>query len=313
MNHHLVHADWSTRPHARWMCRAEIRGGRVAAAAPEPVGELSTFWPRLLAEAGRGAAVTVGFDFPIGVPEAWARVAGVGDFPSLLPRLGRGEWGRFYAPAEAAHEIGPRRPFYPMRPGGTARQHLLDGLGVAEGSALLRRCERPTAHRGAASPLFWTLGGQQVGKAAIVGWRDVIAPALESPMETRLWPFHGALHDLIAPDVVTVAETYPADACVQLGLDAPGRGWSKRRQDDRRRIGAGLAAWARRREVTLAPSLSHALADGFGPRASGEDAFDAVVGLFGMLEVVLGHRSDGAPDDVAVRSVEGWILGLGEG
>jgi len=41
----------------------------------------------------------------------------------------------------------------------------------------------------------------------------------------------------------------------------------------------------------------------------GDDAFDAVVGLFGMLQVCLGQRATGEPDDREIREVEGWILG----
>ena len=44
-------------------------------------------------------------------------------------------------------------------------------------------------------------------------------------------------------------------------------------------------------------------------RPDGEDRFDSVVALFSTLDVVLGHRSEGTPDDADVRSVEGWILG----
>jgi hypothetical protein len=39
-----------------------------------------------------------------------------------------------------------------------------------------------------------------------------------------------------------------------------------------------------------------------------DDAFDATVGLFGMLEVLM-KRGSGEPDDEKVRTVEGWILG----
>lgn len=55
--------------------------------------------------------------------------------------------------------------------------------------------------------------------------------------------------------------------------------------------------------------LSHRLNDGFGPREDGEDPFDAVVGACSMLDVVLGHRSDGAPNDAVVGTIEGWIFG----
>jgi hypothetical protein len=43
------------------------------------------------------------------------------------------------------------------------------------------------------------------------------------------------------------------------------------------------------------------------------DAFDAVVGLFGMLEVVLGRREPGELTDEQIRNVEGWILGRQNG
>jgi hypothetical protein len=42
--------------------------------------------------------------------------------------------------------------------------------------------------------------------------------------------------------------------------------------------------------------------------ASGDDAFDAVVGLFGMLEVVAGHQLRGEPSHHIRRNLEGWIL-----
>ena len=40
-----------------------------------------------------------------------------------------------------------------------------------------------------------------------------------------------------------------------------------------------------------------------------DDAFDATVGLLGMLQVCLGQREPGAPDDREIRDIEGWILG----
>jgi hypothetical protein len=40
-----------------------------------------------------------------------------------------------------------------------------------------------------------------------------------------------------------------------------------------------------------------------------DDAFDAIVGLFGMFQVCLGQRSSGEPNGRAIREFEGWILG----
>jgi hypothetical protein len=55
--------------------------------------------------------------------------------------------------------------------------------------------------------------------------------------------------------------------------------------------------------------LVEALRDGFGPNDDGEDPFDALIGLFGMLNVLLGRQSSGEPSDPRVRRIEGWILG----
>jgi hypothetical protein len=60
--------------------------------------------------------------------------------------------------------------------------------------------------------LFWTLGGNQVGEAAMSGWRDVLAPALRNKGPLSLWRFDGPLPSLLVPRKVLVAETYPAEA-----------------------------------------------------------------------------------------------------
>ncbi|MDJ0740808.1 MAG: DUF429 domain-containing protein [Gammaproteobacteria bacterium] len=306
----VVHADWGSAPGKRWMCVAARTSRGFQVAAPQPVGETASLVERLHA-CGRGGATLIGFDFPIGLPVAYAQRVGIDDFPRALPTFGDGDWRDFYTLAEQAAEIGPRRPFYPRRPGGTCQQHLLDGLGVDDMHALLRRCERSTPARHAASPLFWTLGGKQVGRAAIVGWRDVVAPALAAqPDRVRLWPFHGDLAAIAGAGSVVMLETYPADACVQLGLPAPGRGWSKRSQAGRRAQGALLLVLSRRRRHAVDARLRRELADGFGSGADGEDRFDAVVGLLAMLDVVAGRRGDGAPQSPQVRRIEGWICGL---
>src|SRR5690606_33770734 len=151
--------------------------GSYHVAAPEGVGAPATLLRRLCDRAD-GAPVLVGFDFPIGLPSAYARHAGIQRFQEVLPAFGTGRWERFYDAAAAADEIDLARPFYPMRPGGTSQRHLTEALGVASITDLLRTCERRNGTRGAASPLFWTMGGKQVGKAAIIGWKQVLAPAV---------------------------------------------------------------------------------------------------------------------------------------
>jgi hypothetical protein len=77
----------------------------------------------------------------------------------------------------------------------------------------------------------------------------------------------------------------------------------KRNQDDRKKFGAALLRWAASHDVMLANCLTEDIQSGF---PQGDDAFDAVVGLFGMLQVCLGQRATGEPDDRAIREIE-WV------
>ena len=138
----------------------------------------------------------------------------------------------------------------------------------------------------------------------------MLAPALQSGWsEIGVWPFQGDLPALMRNCSCVVVETYPAEACVQVGLAAPGRGWSKRNQRHRASHHVRLMQWIAKMPVRLSTSFEATLQDGFGHLSDGEDRFDATVGLFALLEVVLGHRPDGAPTDQTIRNVEGWICG----
>lgn len=306
----VAHADWGSAVGKRWLARARLLAdGRYLAEAPQPVGPLDRLLPQLVDDTNDGT-VLLGFDFPIGLPAAYAQRAGVDNFLEALPGLGKDSWADFYLPAGRPEEISLRRPFYPRRPGGARRQHLLDGLGLAGSDALWRQCDRLTFGRGSASPLFWTLGPNQSGKAAIVGWREVLAPALRTNSPPlALWPFSGPLERLIRPGWVVAAETYPAECYHHLGLTEGGKRWSKRRPADRAAQAPQLLAWAAAAGVEIASELAAAIRDGFGPQPNGDDPFDATVGLFGMLNVALGHRPSGEPNDKIVCQVEGWILG----
>lgn len=310
----VAHADWSLDPKKRWVARAvHDGGGRYRALAPQRAGELPAFLDGLRREAAQPGALLLGVDFPLGLPRAYARRAGVADFGRLFPRLGSGEWHDFFRVAECEREIGLRRPFYPARPGprGTvARKHLPERLGLESFGALLRDCDRANVARRAACVLFWTLGPQQVGKAAIVGWRDLLIPALRAGRDLALWPFDGPLEALLAERDMVVAETYPAEIYGHLGLVGPGgRAFGKRRQAARTERGPLLLDHLRRLGARPDPALRQAVLDGFGAAGDGEDPFDAVVGLTGMLNVVLGGRPVGMPGNEESRRIEGWILG----
>lgn len=308
----IAHADWSSNPKKRWMAQAVLKDGRYIASEPELVGDTWSLLQRLdTAAGGHAGAILVGFDFPIGLPVAYAERAGVSDFLTLVPELGRGEWSNFYDIANSPDQISLRRPFYPqssLPKGSKKRSHLLEGLGVESMNDLLRRCDRVQRDRRAAAPIFWLVGGNQVGKAAITGWKDVLAPALDSvyPNNIAIWPFDGELTELLKPGQVVIVETYPTEFYQHLGIILdPG----KRSQEARRRNADVLFRWADKVSVQLSPGLQSVIKDGFGKSADGEDPFDATVGLFGMLNVILGHRPTGEPLDNTTRQVEGWMFG----
>lgn len=312
---HVIHADWSTHPRKRWLAQAELTtSGTFRAHSPEAVGELSSFLEQLKSLVEIKACVLLGFDFPIGLPLNYALQAGIDDFLVELPELGQGVWKDFYTVTEKVDEISLRRPFYPQRAGGTSQKHLLEGLSCRHIDELRRVCERARPGRRAAAPLFWTLGGQQVGKAAISGWRDVLAPALRDPdLDLRIWPFSGKLQDLLLPGRVVAVETYPGEVYTHLGIQfspsRPGKRSGKCSQRDRVMNAHTLLTWSKENRVSLDPELRRQIEVGYGPRASGEDPFDAAIGLFGMLNVLLGNQPAGEPEDPDVRAIEGWILG----
>ena len=310
----VAHADWSVSERKRWLAKA-IHGpdGRWAVDTTRRVVNARELLPELRAAAGPSGCVLIGFDFPIGLPEAYACKAGMSNYLDLLPLLGHGPWVDFYQVAAHPEQISLKRPFYPLRPGGARRSHLVERLGLGDFEHLRRRCERAHPLRRAACPLFWTLGGQQVGKAAISGWQQVLAPGLlDNRLNLALWPFSGRLGSLLRPASVVVAETYPAEAYHAIGVrfrSGGGDGQSgKRNQAARRLNSAALLAFAHQAGVDLAPELSNEILDGFGDRQDGEDRFDALVGLLWMLHWL--NRADfPEPEDPTVIRMEGWIFG----
>ncbi len=302
------------------MTVATWRGGVWLAGAPEPVGEAGSLLGRLRRRAA-GRHVGFGIDCPLGLPRAYVRrhctdilgfrhfLAGLENRPALFDVCGR------------LDEVNGSRPFFPRhgKLGMTRASHAA-ALGLADAASLSRVCDRATPTRAPGAPLFWTLGANQSGKAAIAAWRDLIVPALREPDPALyLWPFDGDVAQLAIAFAarpgaagVLLAETYPAEALDQLGLrltKAAGRG-SKRRQGDRAGLAGGLRRAMDDAAMTPSASLRAALLDGFGADTAGEDRFDSLLGLLCVVSVLDGRRLDGVPDDPWIRDWEGWVLGL---
>lgn len=72
-----------------------------------------------------------------------------------------------------------------------------------------------------------------------------------------------------------------------------------------------MLAWAVTQGVVLSAALREEIADGFGDAPTGEDRFDAVVGVLGMLAVLPSPRLTLAwgPE----TALEGWLFGMETG
>ena len=300
----VAHADWSVDPRKRWVAVAHRKAAVWRLAAPVLVGEVATFLDRLRTAAD-GGAVALGVDLPLGLPRAYAADLTEDGFLHFLTTTSARP--DFFHVCATLAEVGPGRPFYPVRGvAGMTRAAHAEALGLNDAAALSRACDRATAERPAGAPLFWTLGANQSGKAAIAAWQDMLIPALAAGHDVRVWPFAGAFRTLLAPNAVALAETYPAEALRHLGIRLKG---SKRRQSDRAAVASQLRAAMVTLDVLPEPTLEDALADGFGRDAAGEDRFDCVLGVLCVLNVIARNRPDTAPADPWITRWEGWVLG----
>ena len=308
----VVHCDWSLRPNKRIYAAAERLNGRWTLhqtdLVPADPLDLLLYRP--------GKSLFIGLDLPLGVPQAWAKQVNVQSFRQLLTQLGRGDsrWQSFFDVAETAADISPTRPFYPLKAGGTKRQFLVDGLNLRDADQLRRLCDQATGYRRAAAPLFWTMGAQQVGKAALSAWRELLLPLLANPTANlALWPFDGELFDLISQNRLVLAEVYPAEMGHHIGIEFPtidGKKTGKRSQLARKHNAAPIFALADRLSLQLDEALQAEIKNGFGDAADGEDRFDAYIGLLGMLLVLSQQLDQGRPPSDTITQTEGWLLGL---
>lgn len=297
-----AHADWSRDPRKRWVSIARRGADGWRAEAPRPVGDPLRLAAELLAE---GVPVALGLDLPLGVPRQFAVGRLERNFPALLAGLAARP--EFFAVSAELATVSALRPFYPARGiRGMTRAAHAAALGLSGPLGLSRLCDRATAERPAGAPVFWTLGANQSGKAAIAAWRDWLAPALAGGAPYRLWPFAGALHGLLGRGALALAEVYPAEALRQLGLRLDG---SKRRQAPRAALAEALLDRMAGRGVAPSTGLLRGIGEGFGADAAGEDRFDSVIGLLGLIGVLDGRRPDFVPADPWIRRWEGWVLG----
>ncbi|MBV9917687.1 MAG: hypothetical protein JO153_14370 [Solirubrobacterales bacterium] len=308
----VAHADWSATPRKRWVASAYLAEGVYSMDAPRRVRAGGRILEQIGIDAAPGASALLGFDFPLGLPRAYARSARIDSFARWFRGLDPDS--EFFAVAEQLSQVALQRPFFPARmraktPGIKSAFHARLGLTQPQS---LRRCELAHCGRPAASEIFWTLGPRAVGKAALAGWRDCLLPALaEAPGRPKvaLWPFEGRLHSLLTSSDVVAVEAYPAEAYLQLGLRIGSPRMTKTRASDRRADAARLLACCAQCAIRPSAALVGELETGFEAGAQGDDRFDAVVGLIAMIKVLRERTEPEVPDEPTIRDHEGWIFG----
>jgi hypothetical protein len=307
-----AHADWSVSPGKRWITKAYRAHDRWVVAAPVPVGDATTLLARLLHEAA-GAPVAFGGDFPLGLPRAYAAARGIANFDAWLRDLDSAN--PLFAVCDTMDQVSLERPFYPRaapRGAGQMDQQAAR-LGLSRSQlrrtvdlkAQLKRSDGTIVTRPGGAPLFWTLGPNQCGKGALDAWKTCLIPAFAANVSVDLWPYAGSFAALLRSGRIVVAETYPAEAMMQLGLKLVG---SKRDQVARAGLALKIHVCLATMNADSTPNLAAMIDAGFGPAASGEDQFDSLMGVLCMIRVIDG-APDGVPDEPSIRTVEGWVLG----
>lgn len=266
-----------------------------------------------LSHHGTQHAVWLGLDIPIGFVDTWYDGAkhdgaNVKDFKALLTLLETDEWQEFFNVCQSPDEIRHMRPSYPQSSGikgSVTRDQLIKALGLADFDALYRACEFPTKKRSAACPSFWTLGANQVGKAMLHGLKHLILPGYANGF--NIWPFMGDLASLCKSPGVTLIETYPGEIYGWLGHTSE---LTKSNQNSRQKYLHKLREDARARGIEINATIWADIKDGFGPDHGKDDAFDALIGVMGLIEIAEGRRPEYLPRTSSILEREGWIVGL---
>lgn len=291
----LVHADWSgTNPAKRWYCVARFREDHYHLGAPRTIETEPETW---ITEQLESPSIVLGFDFVIGLPEAFPRCD---DFRAFLDQAPP----TFFQKTSDLELVSSERPFFCGKGTKAEVTSRITKSTQSDGAALLRACERPRAYRGAAESLFWCKFAKQVGPASIHGWQHILRPAVAKGV--ALWPFDGAdLRELVRERRQVILETYPGGAYSVLGLVGNRKTAHAWRRAACGRIEDVLSSHA----IALDADLQQLFATGFGSAPTGGDPFDAVVGAILLALVALGERAPGISDVPSIQRKEGWILG----
>lgn len=307
----IWHVDWGTRQDKRWLTRILIDGG-----APPVMQAPELFKPwheRLLTlDYLDDTQIILGLDLPIGLPQRYARLVGIADFRLFLRGKQGPDWVEFSTVCRSLAEVSLERPFFPYHlvnrtelHGLKPQQAWLGKLDLAK-PEVYRLCDSKTPDRQSAASLFWTKGANQVGKAALGGWGEVIKPLMALyGSDVGIWPFDGDFAELCATKKLVIAETYPGEIYGWFECNPT----SKTKRDERLKVIPQLSDAIADMGIAMTPAARTALETGFGNGARGDDRFDSFVGALGLYAVHSGKRPAPVPGNPIFKTVEGWILG----
>ncbi len=138
----IAHADWSKDPAKCWLAIAARRAdGGYEIHSLDRAANAGTLLARLGSLAGTSGSVLAGFDFPIGLPETYARLAGIDSFLDALPVFGMDQWADFYKVACDSQDISCSARFIRTSHVEVKRVNLTTALNL-EWHELYRQCEQ---------------------------------------------------------------------------------------------------------------------------------------------------------------------------
>jgi hypothetical protein len=149
----IAHADWGVSGAKRAVAAAEFEGDRYLAHAPQVVASEGPLVERMgVGSTARGALL--GFDFPIGLPQAFGSRVDCSVFSDWFRGLDPAS--EFFQVAKTVEDASVARPFFPVNirtksPGIKERWRSALGLTKEE---LFRACEFGHGDRRTASEMF---------------------------------------------------------------------------------------------------------------------------------------------------------------
>ena len=240
----------------------------------------------LAAELAQHGSVLAGIDAALGIPAGywdevqtrdWGIQGSPTNFIDWLRRLAADT--EFFAEVQEPRQWRVDRPFFrvPGRKGGLNdfKNRFSDGF--------LRPIDKLTG----AKPLFAVSGiPGTVGSGTRALWKELI-PLLRAKRDFAVWPFEGALPELLSRHGIVLAETYPGLAyAAALAPTLPAARWkvAKTQRHARKHAGELLMAspWIQESGVALGD---------LDPARNDEDAFDSHLTAAAVLRCGLEGRA----------------------